>query len=289
MSRQEPVWVSVVNLMSGSKGPSGAESSTTTPPKSASDFAKHAATGSAPHWSSGGRHKARKHPMSAEASHGGDLGHLLCTPSSIGSLPSDVSQLRVYESPAALSTAERRSSAHGAANAALEGVVCGPARTSTSGSETDATAQTAFERKLAAAGSGQKGMPVTSGTSLLGMSETGSALQNTSDTLKRPNDPSWGINLQDGTSIAAADGKHGGGAAPSSASKASQVVTHSSRKSEDGKAGEARDAASSTPDDSASIIAPYQNQQSGSSDDPPSHLHEEPTSHLVRQSPSSAC
>lgn len=284
MLRQEPVWVSVVNLVTGSKGPSGTEASTTTPPKGASDPAKHAASASGAHRSGGQRHhNTRKLPMAAEASHGGDLGHLLCTPSSSGSRPSDVNSLRVYESPAALSSSERRSSARGAANVALEGLDRVPVRTSASGSEADASAQTAFERKLAAAGSGQLGLPVTSGTSVLASLETEYVLKNTAGVVTHLNDASWRTQRRNSSSCDAADGEPGAiDTAPSSANGVSQDAAHASRKPEVSRIGEGKNAASLRPDTSASIMAPYQSQQLASSDGPQSNFHDKQTSHQVR-------
>jgi hypothetical protein len=111
MSRQEPVWVSVVNLVTGTKDPSAGDSGTMTPPKGTADVRRKGTPGSEPSHAGGHRQHhtlVRKHSNSAAAAHSGDLGHLLCTPTSTGVCPSALNDLHVCESPASISSVKSR-------------------------------------------------------------------------------------------------------------------------------------------------------------------------------------
>lgn len=111
MSRQEPVWVSVVNLVTGTKGPPGGESGTITPSKGPSELRRDGTPGSGPSHSGGQRAYAtpvRKPPSMTPATHSGDMGHLLCTPSSTGGVTSGLAELHVCESPATSSSANSK-------------------------------------------------------------------------------------------------------------------------------------------------------------------------------------
>eukprot|EP00884_Botryococcus_braunii_P005354 jgi/Botrbrau1/1481/Bobra.178_3s0037.1 len=109
MSRQEPVWVSVVNLVTGTKGPPGGETGTITPSKGQTELRRNGTPGSGPSHSGGQRVYAtpgRKPPNTAPVMHSGDIGHLLCTPTSTGGGPSGLSDLHVCESPASTASAQ---------------------------------------------------------------------------------------------------------------------------------------------------------------------------------------
>jgi hypothetical protein len=106
MSRQEPVWLSVVNrletVLTGTKGPADGGST----PKGNAESRTSRTPGSGSSKSGGQRGHAptaRKHPSNVGASPSGDIGHLLFTPSASAGYPSHISDLTVSDSPSAAS------------------------------------------------------------------------------------------------------------------------------------------------------------------------------------------